>query len=363
MHQPHTAPMRAQVQNEHAASTNRAQFASANHGRPANVAVNQPLAADHNVKAPPALQTTNRNVEQQQQQQHRQAPQQATAPGGSTTATAPGSLRNSNNVRRLRNSNNARRHRNSSRRLRNRNARDSAATAPSDSQPQRQAAPQPQQRQAAPQQQQHQAAPQPQQRQAAPPQQQRQAAPQPQHARRRHNSSTPGSSATAATAPGGATAATTPGGSATRGGTPQAVALLQGIRGGFRGCLPQWARLHHAAGQQPRPVGAAGRPHSPAHCLPQLSRCFGVCTKVAAFENTRRSPTRLDLCALEESEHLEGDMNRLPRFAFGCRSPLRLLFAWQSARTRRVRSFPTVSAAVAGAQDQAPPTRGRIPLR
>jgi hypothetical protein len=83
MHQPHTAPMRAQVQNERAASTNRAQFASANHGRPANVTVNQPLAADRNVKTPPALQKTNRAVEQQQQQrqaapqqqQHQAAPQ------------------------------------------------------------------------------------------------------------------------------------------------------------------------------------------------------------------------------------------------------------------------------------------------
>jgi hypothetical protein len=69
MHQQHTAPMRAQVQNEHAASTNRAQFANTNHGRPSNVAVNQPLAADRNVRAPAALQTTNRNVEQQQQRQ------------------------------------------------------------------------------------------------------------------------------------------------------------------------------------------------------------------------------------------------------------------------------------------------------
>ena len=74
MHQPHTAPMSAQVRNERAASTNRAQFASANHGRPANVAVNQPLAADRNVKAPPALRATNRAVAQQQQRQA--APQQ-----------------------------------------------------------------------------------------------------------------------------------------------------------------------------------------------------------------------------------------------------------------------------------------------
>ena len=74
MHQPHTAPMSAQVQNQRAAGANRAQFANANHGRPANVAVRQPLAADRNVSAPPALRTTNRAVEQQQQRQA--APQQ-----------------------------------------------------------------------------------------------------------------------------------------------------------------------------------------------------------------------------------------------------------------------------------------------
>jgi hypothetical protein len=128
MHQPHTAPMRAQVENERTASTNKAQFASANRGRPANVAVNQPLAADRNVKAPPALQTTNRAVVQQQQ--HQAAPQEH------------------------------------------------QTAAPQEQQ--RQAAPQEQQRQAAPQEQQRQAAPQQQQRQVAQQQQQRQAAPQPQ---------------------------------------------------------------------------------------------------------------------------------------------------------------------------------------
>ena len=65
LRQPHTAPMRAQVQNERAARNNRAQFASANHGRPANVAVSRPLAADRNVRAPAALQETNRAVGRQ----------------------------------------------------------------------------------------------------------------------------------------------------------------------------------------------------------------------------------------------------------------------------------------------------------
>jgi len=152
MNQPHTRPMTAQVQNEHAASTNRAQFASANHGRPASVAVNQPLAADHNVKAPPALRAVNRNVEQQQQQQQQQrqaAPQperQATPQPQRQPAPQP----------------------------QERQAPPQRQAAP---QPQREAAPQPQ-RQAAPQPQ-RQPAPQPQERQAAP-QPQRQAAPQPQ---------------------------------------------------------------------------------------------------------------------------------------------------------------------------------------
>jgi hypothetical protein len=142
MHQQHTAPMSAQMQNQRAAGANRAQFASANHGRPANVAVNQPLAADRNVRAPAALETTTRNVEQQQQRQG--APQQQQRQEGPQQQ------------------------------------QHQAAPQPQE----RQAAPQPQERQAAPQPQQHQAelqhqsAPQQQQRQAAP--QQRQATPQPQ---------------------------------------------------------------------------------------------------------------------------------------------------------------------------------------
>ena len=156
MHQQHTAPMAAQVQNERAASTNRAQFASANHGRPANVAVSQPLAADRNVRTPPALATTNRAVEQQQQRQA--APQEQ------------------------------------QRQLNSQQQQHQAAPQPQ----QRQAAPQPQQHQAAspqqprqwnsqPQQhpaatqtQQHRVVPQQQQHQAASPQQPRQTVPRPQ---------------------------------------------------------------------------------------------------------------------------------------------------------------------------------------
>jgi hypothetical protein len=55
--EPHAAPMRAQMEVEHSASTNRAQFASENHGRPASAVVERPLAADrdvHPVAAPAA---------------------------------------------------------------------------------------------------------------------------------------------------------------------------------------------------------------------------------------------------------------------------------------------------------------------
>src|SRR3984957_14687266 len=80
MRQPHTAPMKAQLQNQRTASTNRDQFANANHGRPAHVAVDAPLAADHNVQAPPALRTTNREVQQQQQRQGAPQPQREANP-------------------------------------------------------------------------------------------------------------------------------------------------------------------------------------------------------------------------------------------------------------------------------------------
>src|ERR1700677_203748 len=55
--EPHAAPMRAQIEAQHAASTNRAQFASENHGRPASAVIEKPLAADrdvHPVAAPAA---------------------------------------------------------------------------------------------------------------------------------------------------------------------------------------------------------------------------------------------------------------------------------------------------------------------
>jgi hypothetical protein len=55
--EPHAAPMRAQIEIEHTASTNREQFVSVNHGRPASAVVERPLAADrdvHPVAAPAA---------------------------------------------------------------------------------------------------------------------------------------------------------------------------------------------------------------------------------------------------------------------------------------------------------------------
>jgi hypothetical protein len=57
LHESHAPPMSAQLQNQRLASTNRTQFASVNHGRPANMAVSRPIAADHNVRpvAPPPM--------------------------------------------------------------------------------------------------------------------------------------------------------------------------------------------------------------------------------------------------------------------------------------------------------------------
>ena len=79
-HETHAAPMRAQIQNEHVASTNRAQFASVNHGRPASAVVSHPLAADRNVRAPVAMQMHNQTETQQPSHQAPQQPHQAAPP-------------------------------------------------------------------------------------------------------------------------------------------------------------------------------------------------------------------------------------------------------------------------------------------
>ena len=173
MRQPHTMPMRTQVQNERAASTNRGQLATANHGRPANVAVSRPLAADRNVRAPAALAVRNQAAPQrqavQQQQQRQAAPQRQAVQQQQQRQAAP--------------------QRQAVQQQRQADLQKRAAPQPQQRQavlqrqaaPQRQAVQQQQQRQAAPQrqavqqQQQHQAAPQ---RQVAQQQQQRQAPPQ-----------------------------------------------------------------------------------------------------------------------------------------------------------------------------------------
>jgi hypothetical protein len=56
LREPHAPPMAAQVQKEHAASVDRAQFAAVNHGHPENVVVAKALVADRDVHpvAPPA---------------------------------------------------------------------------------------------------------------------------------------------------------------------------------------------------------------------------------------------------------------------------------------------------------------------
>jgi hypothetical protein len=105
--EPHAAPMRAQMEVEHSASTNRAQFASENHGRPASAVVERPLAADrdvHPVAAPaarfqPAPQQHGAVVGRQEERPNaapvrgnepgRPAPQGA-APGRPQEGAAPG---------------------------------------------------------------------------------------------------------------------------------------------------------------------------------------------------------------------------------------------------------------------------------
>jgi hypothetical protein len=57
LREPHAPPMRAQIEIQHTASTNRAQFVSVNHGRPASAVIEKPLVADrdvHPVAAPAA---------------------------------------------------------------------------------------------------------------------------------------------------------------------------------------------------------------------------------------------------------------------------------------------------------------------
>ncbi len=185
-HDQHAAPMGAQIQNQHIASTNRAQFANVNHGRPANAVVSRPLAADRNVRAPAAVPFRNQAGAQQQQRQG--APQQQLrpqAPQQQQRQAAPQRQALPQQQQRQATPQQQQRQQAPQRQAFPQQQQRQAAPQQQQRQaaPQRQAFPQQQQRQAAPQQQ-RQAAPQQQQRQAAPQQQQRQQAPQRQQQQR-----------------------------------------------------------------------------------------------------------------------------------------------------------------------------------
>ena len=81
LHEQHSSPMRAQLENEHAAGANRAQFESVNHGRPAGAAASRPLSADRNVMAhaaqPQREMRQGQAGPQQRQMQQRQMQRQA----------------------------------------------------------------------------------------------------------------------------------------------------------------------------------------------------------------------------------------------------------------------------------------------
>jgi len=93
LHEQHAAPMSTQIQHEQAARSDRAQFAGANQGRPANMVANRPLQADRNVKAPAAMQGRNQvggqQMQQQQQQRQTMPGQQHQMPQQQQRQTAP----------------------------------------------------------------------------------------------------------------------------------------------------------------------------------------------------------------------------------------------------------------------------------
>jgi hypothetical protein len=190
-HETHAPPMQAQVRNEHVASTNRAQFANVNHGRPATAVVSQPLAADRNVRAPAAMQARNQAPAQQGPQPQKQAaPQQHQAQQAQQRPATPQAE-----------------HRQAPQQPQQ--PRQTAPQRQTPAQPQHQATPQqhqvqpqreaPQQHQAQPQReaptQQHQAQPQPQRQaqpqQQRPPQPQREAAPQQRQAQPQQHQAAP----------------------------------------------------------------------------------------------------------------------------------------------------------------------------
>ena len=168
----HSAPMSAQVQHEHQASTNPAQFVHGNQGRPADLVVSQPLAADRNIHAPAVMQGHNPAAPQQHNPAEMRSP--SAQPTNEREPSRYQPVQNQNNEHQM------------GRDAGNRNEANRPAQiqhAPQQTAPQQHetsARPMPQQHQAASQQQQNQPEHQPQ-RQSAPQQQQRQAAPPQQH--------------------------------------------------------------------------------------------------------------------------------------------------------------------------------------
>ncbi|MGD0546617.1 MAG: hypothetical protein ABR991_02170 [Terracidiphilus sp.] len=177
-HEQHAPPMRAQLQNEHVASTNKAQFASVNHGRPASLAVSQPLVADRNIHAPAAVQA--RNQSEAQQRNAAQAHPIATQPAHANEPVRNQNQPIQNQMNRPQASPQQQRQTAPQQQQQHQSPQLQQQHQATPPQQQRQAAPIQPQHQAPPTQPQHQAAPQQQQRQAAPQQQQRQAAPQQQ---------------------------------------------------------------------------------------------------------------------------------------------------------------------------------------
>lgn len=99
LHEQHTPPMTAQVQQVKAAQSNRANFAAVNHGRPQTVAVAQPLPADHNIRPPAPVAMRNQpaqaNAPRAEQPVERPVPQpqprvnEPARPGQPATNTKP----------------------------------------------------------------------------------------------------------------------------------------------------------------------------------------------------------------------------------------------------------------------------------
>ena len=88
LREPHAAPMQAQLQHEHAASLDRAQFVSVNHGRPANVVIAKPLEADRSVH--PVVAPEPRNMPQRVPPPQHAAPEARPNPATQDHRNPPG---------------------------------------------------------------------------------------------------------------------------------------------------------------------------------------------------------------------------------------------------------------------------------